>query len=357
MTIITGNTGTNHNPEQLHIDSETGIFALTNAASETQSYTVDITVVTTDGYNSVTDTITSVEITTQCGQASTSLTSPIMNALTKSPKTMPVLSISGTVTSDNPTCPVTSHTLTQGSSNFYLTETGEVFTVAMTEDANRDEAAYPYEVTTTALGSAQTTTSSTMTIEKVCVADLEEFSGDRTVAIPETGHQTETLDFVATDYVSAPPPNQGCSQKFEYTMGRGLRVETLADAEYQAPSEAIAHGHATYVAMLTAIYGALNTASQGEAYIPVFHVDRVLPVLPTSARTNDNRLLLRCTSCNDQITWQCMSPTESHCPTEYGRANQTSDETEYVLLTLPTGATEVQIKVNNQYVLDIVHTN
>jgi hypothetical protein len=31
--------------------------------------------------------------------------------------------------------------------------------------------------------------------------------------------------------------------------------------------------------------------------------------------------------------------------------------TESVLLTLPTGATEVQIKVNNQYVLDVVYTN
>jgi hypothetical protein len=91
--IITGNTGTNHNPEELHIGSSTGIFELTNLASETQSYTVDITVVTTDGYNTVTDTINSISIATQCGPDSTTLTSPMMNELSKSPETMPVLSI------------------------------------------------------------------------------------------------------------------------------------------------------------------------------------------------------------------------------------------------------------------------
>ena len=146
---------------------------MTNAASETQSYTVDIHVVTTDGYNSVTDTISGVEIDTQCGVASTTLTAPTMNALTKSPFTTPVLSITETVTSDNPTCPVESHTLTDGSSDFSLSENGDTFTLAMTEDANKVETTYNYEITTTATGGAEAVFTGTMTIEKQCVATLE----------------------------------------------------------------------------------------------------------------------------------------------------------------------------------------
>lgn len=50
------------------------------------------------------------------------------------------------------------------------------------------------------------------------------------------------------------------------------------------------------------------------------------------------------------------------CPTVYGRANDTtgtysSVATEYVFLNMPDGAVDVQIKVNNQYVVDFVYTN
>jgi hypothetical protein len=133
---------------------------------------VDITVVTTDGYNTVSDTISSVDIDTQCGLSSTTLTDPSMNTLTKSPYTKPVLTISGTVSSDNPTCPVTSHTMSQGSSDFSLEDDGETFTLAMTEDANKVETTYNYQVLTVASGGASATTSGSMVIAKQCVATL-----------------------------------------------------------------------------------------------------------------------------------------------------------------------------------------
>jgi hypothetical protein len=68
---------------------------------------------------------------------------------------------------------VTGHTLTNGDDDFHLTATDEVFTVAMTEDANLKEDTYHYTVTTAALGDASTTTSGQMVIAKVCVASLE----------------------------------------------------------------------------------------------------------------------------------------------------------------------------------------
>lgn len=98
-----------------------------------------------------------------------------------------MLSISGAVTSDNPTCPVTSHTLSTGSSEFTLSDDGETFTLAMTEDANKVEDTYNYVVTTVASGGASATTSGSMTIAMQCVATLESFSGMQTIAIPESG--------------------------------------------------------------------------------------------------------------------------------------------------------------------------
>lgn len=70
-------------PTELSIDPTTGIFSLINKASIKGTYTVDITVVSSDGTvdNDVSDTVTSVEIDLVCGSDSTIVTAPSMETL------------------------------------------------------------------------------------------------------------------------------------------------------------------------------------------------------------------------------------------------------------------------------------
>jgi hypothetical protein len=54
-------------PDELTIDSTTGVFTLLNEASIKTSYTVDLIITTTDGYNPVTHTVAGITINKVCG--------------------------------------------------------------------------------------------------------------------------------------------------------------------------------------------------------------------------------------------------------------------------------------------------
>jgi hypothetical protein len=107
-------------PPELTIDPTTGIFSLVNKASIKGTYTVDITIVSSDSeewsagstVNDVTHTVTGVEINLVCGPQSTTVTAPLMENLYQIPNFVTPLSLSGSFSVSNPTCPVS--TLTVG---------------------------------------------------------------------------------------------------------------------------------------------------------------------------------------------------------------------------------------------------
>lgn len=118
---MTGHSNEPHNPEELHIDETTGVFSLDNLASETQDYTVSVTVTTTDGYNAFTTTLShDLTVETSCGPDSTILTAPSVSSQSKAPITTPVLSSELVFTSSNPTCAATSYELIEGDSHYVL---------------------------------------------------------------------------------------------------------------------------------------------------------------------------------------------------------------------------------------------
>lgn len=148
---MTGHSSEPHNPDELHLDESTGIFTLDNLASEQQSYTVTVTVTTTDGYNSFTTTLSEdLTIDTSCGPDSTTLTAPSLGTLSKAPNTTPVLSSELDFTTSNPTCAVTTYTLLEGDSHYILSGNDLI----MKSEANQFEDDYSFIVEAEADGGA-----------------------------------------------------------------------------------------------------------------------------------------------------------------------------------------------------------
>jgi hypothetical protein len=115
-------------PVELELDLDDGIFELLNYASSTQTYEIEIDIMTTDGVNEVPLTVDGVVISTVCGPLSTTLTLPVMEPLYKVPNIEPLLSLSGTFTTSNPTCPVIDHSILIGGENYDLTDTFDPIT-------------------------------------------------------------------------------------------------------------------------------------------------------------------------------------------------------------------------------------
>lgn len=84
---------------------------MVNRATQKVTYEVEIDVVTTDGTNSQTMTVTDVTITIVCGPGSTVLTAPALATVQQIPNLPGDLkpSISGAFDSSNSLCPVHSH--------------------------------------------------------------------------------------------------------------------------------------------------------------------------------------------------------------------------------------------------------
>jgi hypothetical protein len=136
------------NPSSLTIDEETGVLSLENTANIKQSYDIIILVTNLDGYNEIYTNPIEIPMTveTVCGPESTVLSWPTSNGfmdnLYKAPHTSPPLETSGPFTSANVQCPVESHSLTSGSSNFYLLDYGTDFTVVMKDSAKASTGQY-----------------------------------------------------------------------------------------------------------------------------------------------------------------------------------------------------------------------
>jgi hypothetical protein len=79
------------------------------------------------------------------------------------------------------------------------------FEVEMTEEANAIEKLYTYTIEAKAEGGATETTTGTMDIAKVCLADLESgFTTTYTYKIPDVdiSSRTEYFPSASTDYIS-----------------------------------------------------------------------------------------------------------------------------------------------------------
>jgi hypothetical protein len=103
------------NPSTLSLDYEYGEFYFDNYYDTKTTYTVDVTVETTDGYNSEFITIEGFQISSVCGPGSTTLTAPDttdipdLYRITNYPEP---LSATGVFTSSNSECEVVANTLT-----------------------------------------------------------------------------------------------------------------------------------------------------------------------------------------------------------------------------------------------------
>jgi hypothetical protein len=76
----------------------------------------------------------------------------------------------------------------------------------MKEEANVVENTYNYTIEATAEGGSTETTSGSMDIAKVCLADLvSDFETSYTYFVPELNSVFEQFPSVSTDYISEPP--------------------------------------------------------------------------------------------------------------------------------------------------------
>ena len=81
-------------------------------------------------------------------------------------------------------------------------------------------------------------------------------------------------------------------------MQRGMRVETLRDAEYEAPSSAIAFDYSSYDSIMESIYGYDHLGYQqwsgptSQPYYPRFLIEYASPELSTTGITTNNRMIL-----------------------------------------------------------------
>lgn len=98
------------------------------------------------GVSTSTLEITGFSVSTQCGEASTAVTlSATPTAGKQIPNYDPAPTVTGTVSSSNPTCPITSYELTAGSALYTMTEEDSTsFVLTMNADTNAQEGTHEY---------------------------------------------------------------------------------------------------------------------------------------------------------------------------------------------------------------------
>jgi hypothetical protein len=112
-----------------------------------------------------------------------------------------------------------------------------IFEVHMTEEANQKELLYTYTIEATAEGGAVGTTTGTMDIAKVCLADLiSDFETSYVYKLPEFITQIETFPSASSDYITVPPSSSvylpdgySCSQIFSYRLSDVYTEESNPD--------------------------------------------------------------------------------------------------------------------------------
>jgi len=170
-------------PQELSLDTATGLFTLDNRASQKVDFNVILVVSDRGGttisatgedvtaeYNGVTEI--EMRIQSSCCADSTVVTAPECTPLFKVPNTTPLLETTGHFYSSNPTCPIRQLTLDQGDASFDLVTDGNRFTLTMEGDDNTIERDYQYQVRAVAEGSAMETLACTKDIRRVCIGTL-----------------------------------------------------------------------------------------------------------------------------------------------------------------------------------------
>lgn len=156
----------------LVMGANSGYLFLRNDADIKTDYEFTLHILTTDGTNDVELEIPGMKVSTVCGLSSTTITAPSLIPQYQVPGLTQVVSIEGEFISSNPTCPIVSHSLLQGSDDFDLTDNGADFVVEMQTDDNEVIDGYIYEVEATADGGLTASIQGTADINVVCVADL-----------------------------------------------------------------------------------------------------------------------------------------------------------------------------------------
>jgi hypothetical protein len=156
--------------------------------------------------------IENVVIETRCGPESTVLELLSLPEVSQPPNLPGLPSAMGVVKSSNPTCPVISHELVTGS-QFTIQQDGSNFAVILNADSNKvdfnnglfDDLVFAYTVETVSKGGASLGSSATMTLTKVCVAELvDSFSPSWQVEFPESGFDPQTFPTARSEYVTLP---------------------------------------------------------------------------------------------------------------------------------------------------------
>jgi hypothetical protein len=214
---LKGESGAQNNPDDLEIDPATGVFTLVNRAEVKTTYEVEIDVVTGDGTNSHTLTVTGVTIGIVCGPGSTILTAPTLETVLQVPNLPVRPSLSGAFTSSNGLCPVVAHSFiyqttdsieqTEGEvGDFDLTDYGATFEVTLSESANAVEQVHTFQLQASTDGGVEAIFEGSFEIAKVCLATVDSaFLTSYSYEIPEYGTQYEMFPTASSDYISLPP--------------------------------------------------------------------------------------------------------------------------------------------------------
>lgn len=195
------------NVDDLVIGESSGLVYLRNDASVKADYEYTITITTSDGFNDDVLTSSALRLAPICGSGSTTIGSPVLEPLYKIPNTES-LTIGGTFTSSNPSCPIYQYYLSSGEYEFEIDYWLPHFLITMEDNENNNNALtdYDYSVTATAANSDEETVSGTMDIDEVCLSSLiSSFQQSYTYDLPE--YSSETIEVVSSSsaYITAPP--------------------------------------------------------------------------------------------------------------------------------------------------------
>lgn len=196
---------TNH--DDVVIGESSGLVYVRNDASVKAEYEYTIDITTSDGVNDQVLTTSPLGLAADCGVASTTIGSPVLEPLYKIPNTE-ALTIGGTFTSSNPSCPIYYYYLSAGEDAYDIEYWLPHFTITMEADDNSVNAVtdYAYSVTAVAANYEEETVSGTMDIDEVCLSNLVvSFTTSYTYDLPEDTPETITVVSGGSAYITAPP--------------------------------------------------------------------------------------------------------------------------------------------------------
>jgi hypothetical protein len=155
-------------PDELVIDSSTGLFTLQTDYESKSIYEVDIIIDTTGGVNDEQLIISSLVASVVCGDKSTDIIPPTDLKIKSKASSQDQydLAVKGAFESTNRLCPIISHTISEGFSDYTLTDDGEgsTFEIVLKQDIVT-EGDYYYTIIATAEGDATEEVESYMKVD------------------------------------------------------------------------------------------------------------------------------------------------------------------------------------------------